>query len=320
LHSNSGPFLPLSRSTQWTSNRPLGDKKPREAGGQPDGRPFSTTKKRMKMMNTNYNNFLVAVVIFATTSPLFAYDQWSLPNLVAPTAIQAPALEADFHHQFLGHVGGTVGSNNALQRLFGLADMADVAIGLRAVVWQTAQVYVSYDDMQMFNDSHYEYAAGAAYAVAVPQLYMHVQGDGQVFSYSSLLTFPEKRRTGTFVQLSLQNDPIFDRARFLVDGGYDFDKKKFGLGLGLDVRVYGDFSAYGEVFPIVDKTDRDLFQANMLTTPYSIGGKITTPGHQFFVFIGNAEENGARHLMRGTVDKYMRFGFSIKRLWSFKKS
>jgi hypothetical protein len=266
----------------------------------------------------NHHAFLVGVLV-AAVSPIFAYDQWSLPNLAAPTVIAAPALEADFQHQFWGRAGGTVGTNNALQRLFGLADGADVAIGVRSVVWRTAQVYVSYDNTQLFNASHYEYAAGAAYAVAVPRLFLHMQGDGQVFSYSSLLSYPEKRRTGCFVQASLQNDPILGRARFLLDGGYDFDRKKFGLGLGLDVMVYGDFAVYGEVFPVVDKANRDLFNADKLTTPYSIGVKMTTPGHQFFIFIGNAEENGARHLMQGTADKYLRFGFSIKRLWSFNK-
>lgn len=262
--------------------------------------------------------FIFALV--ATASPLFAYDQWSLPNLDAPTAIQAPALEAQFQHQFWGRAGGTVGTNYALQRLFGLADGADVAVGVRAVVWRTAQVYVSYDNQQLFSFSHYEYAAGAAYAVAVPQLFMHLQGDGQIFSYSSLLTYPEKRKTGYFVQMSLQNDPILDRGRILVNGGYDFDKKKFGLGIGLDVAVYGDFAAYGEFFPVVDKADRDLLHANKLSTPYSLGVKMTTPGHQFFIFIGDAEENGTRHLMRGVADNYLRFGFMIKRLWSFKKT
>jgi hypothetical protein len=270
-------------------------------------------------MTAHFSNLLVAALV-ATAAPLYAYDQWSLPNLIAPTAIQPQSLEADFQHQFWGRAGGTVGNNNALQRLFGLADGADVAIGVRSVVWRTAQVYASYDNTQLFNSSHYEYAAGAAYAVVVPQIFMHVQGDGQIFSYSSLLTYPEKRRTGYYVQMSLQNDPILDRGRVLVNGGYDFDKKKFGLGIGLDITVSNEFAVYGEFFPVVDKTDRDSLRAGRLNMPYSFGAKITTPGHQFFIFMGNAEENGTRHLMRGAADKYLRFGFSIKRLWSFQKT
>jgi hypothetical protein len=257
--------------------------------------------------------YLVFVnIIFTAASVLHAYEEWSLPNLTAPTVLSAPSLELQIQHQFWGRFNG----KDMIPRFFGLGDLADVNVGLRATVWRTAQVYASYDNQQLSSFSNYEYTAGAAYAVHVPQLFVRMQADGQAFSYSSLLTYPEKRFTGYYLQGSLQNDTLlFGRGKLLVNTGYDFDKKKFGLGFGCEIRVARAIDVFGELFPIVDKADRVLYREQKLAVPVYLGGKITTPGHQFFVFLGNAQENGPRHCMRGAPDNYWRFGFMIKRLF-----
>lgn len=252
-------------------------------------------------------------VSISIVTSLFAYEEWSLPNLTAPTVIKPFGLEAKYQHQFLGRIDGS----DKFDRFFGLGDGADASITLRAVVWSGAQVYVDYDNMQLFNQSRNEFAVGTSYAVTVPWIFLRLQAEGQFFSYASFLTFPEKRRNNFFVMAALQNVPLFGRVAGLVNAGYDFDMKAFGLGLGLDIKVVDAVDVYGEYFPVVDKADDSLFAGRVARNPFSLGVKLTTAGHQFCVFFGNAAEIGPRHLMRGASDNNLRFGFDIKRLFSF---
>jgi hypothetical protein len=247
---------------------------------------------------------------------LFAYDEWSVPNLTAPTVINAPAIEVQFQHQFLGRIDG----KDAVGRFFGIGDGADGHLALHAVIWSAAQVSVSYDNLQVFSHSRNEFAADAAYAVPAPLLRLRTQIDVQYFSYASSLTFPEKRHNNFFAQLSLQNDPLFDRVVMIANGGYDFDKNRYGLGIGLDVKVFDAFDVFGTCFPRVDGWHDTVLGAPAGTkpeVPFSAGVKITTAGHQFFLTLGNASEIGQRHLMQGTLDNTLKLGFLIKRLFSF---
>jgi hypothetical protein len=258
--------------------------------------------------------FVFSMIVFlATATSLFAYEEWSLPNLVAPTLIKPFAIEGQFQHQFLGRIDGA----DKFDRFFGIADGADGCFTLRTAVWSTAQVYISYDNMQLFSRSRNEFVMGTSYAAAVPWIFLNVQADAQFFSYASMKTFPNKRFNNFFVQAALRNDPLFGRVAGLVDAGYDFDREAFGLGLGLDVRVIDLLDIYGEYFPVLKKSDDPLFPGRNIRTPFSFGVKLTTAGHQFFIFFGNANEIGSRHLMAGTADNNLRFGFSLKRLFSF---
>jgi hypothetical protein len=246
-------------------------------------------------------------------SSLFAYDEWSLPNLIAPTLIIPFALEGQFQHQFWGRIDGS----DKFDRFFGIADGAEGCFTLRAAVWSTAKVLVSYDNIQLFNQSKNEFVVGTSYAAAVPRIFLNVQADAQFFSYASMKTFPEKRFNNFFVQAALRNDPLFGRVVALVDAGYDFDREAFGIGLGLDVKVIDAFDVYGEYFPVLKKPYDPLFPGRIIQNPFSFGVKLTTAGHQFFIFFGNANEIGSRHLMMGTQDNNLRFGFALKRLFSF---
>ena len=257
--------------------------------------------------------FLSIVACTALFSSSFAYEEWSIPNLTAPTVIKPFGLEVQFQHQFLGRIDGS----DKFDRFFGIGDGADGCLTLRSAVWSTAQAYVSYDNMQLFNQSRNEFVVGTSYAAAVPWIFLHLQADGQFFSYASMKTYPEKRINNFFVQGALRNDPLFGRVAALIDVGYDFDREAFGLGLGTDVKVVDAFDVYGEYFPVLKKADNPLFPGRVIHNPFSLGVKITTAGHQFFFFFGNANEIGSSHLMMGTLDNNLRFGFMLKRLFSF---
>jgi hypothetical protein len=259
-------------------------------------------------------SILFVFAFLSAVSPLFAYEEWSMPQLTAPTVIKPIALEVQFQHQFWGRIDG----KDWYSRLLGIGDGADASIGLRSTVLPKTQVYAFYDNMQLLNHSHNEFATGVSYAVSIPQIFLRMQANGEIFSYASLLTYPEKRKNGFFLQGSFQNDPIFDRVALLCNIGYDFDRKKSGMGIGIDVRITESFDIYGDYFPVWDKTDTTLFPSG-IQNPFSFGIKITTSGHQFFFFACNATEIGPRHLMRGTTDNYLKLGFMIKRLFDFSK-
>jgi hypothetical protein len=254
-------------------------------------------------------------VLLANASLLFAYDEWSVPDLTAPTVIKPIAIEVRIQHQFWGRVDG----NDAFSRLFGIGDGVDASFGFRSVVWKKAQVYASYDNTQLFGLSHNEFTTGVSYALFLPQICLRMQADGEIFSYASLLSYPEKRKSGYFVQGCFQNDPLFNRLSLLCNIGYDFDRKKPGIGFGIDAAITESFEVYGDYFPVLDKTDAARMHDN-IQNPFSFGVKLVTPGHQFFLFISNAQENGPRHLMQGTSDNYLRLGFMLKRLFDFSKT
>lgn len=254
----------------------------------------------------------IAACFTIVTSPL-AYEEWSVSDLIAPATVKPFGLEAGFQHKFLGRIDG----NDNAGRLFGMGDGADAALTLRATVWSRTQVFVSYDNLQVFSHSHNEFTIGASCAMFVPWAFLRLQAGGEYYSYASVLVFPEERKNNFFFLGALQNDPLFGRIAGLVNIGYDFDKKAFGLGLGIDIKIVDAGDVFGEYFPVVDKKDDPVFNRGTIYNPFSFGVKISTAGHQFIIYTGNATEIGPRHLMRGASDNFLRFGFEIKRLFSF---
>jgi Membrane bound beta barrel domain (DUF5777) len=244
-----------------------------------------------------------------------AYEEWDLPDLTAPTSMKPLSLEFQIQHQF----ADSIFTSESFNRFFGLGDLANVVVGLRADIWSTAQVYASFGNTQTLMLTHWEYVVGGAYAVPIPWLFMNAQIDAQFFSYAAL-DANNTRTEGGFYDLSLRNDPIFGRVVFLVNAGYDSDQRRYGLGIGADAKVLENFDLYGSYFPKVDKSPHSPTYDNAaaIYNPYCFGIKMTTGGHQFFLFVDNSTEVGVRHLMQGTTDYAPRFGFMIKRLFSFE--
>jgi hypothetical protein len=261
-------------------------------------------------MNACFRAIVVSLILSACMTAV-AYEEWNLPNLTVPTLIRPFALEASIQHQFQGSVGDTM----ALTHFFGIGDGASIDVGVRSVIWSTLQAYATYSNYQRLNYSSNLFLLGTAYAIPVHPLFLRTQVDGQFFSYDH--SFPEKRRNSFFVLAALQNDPIYDRVTVVVNGAYDFDKKRFGLGLGLDVKLAEAFDVFGTYYPMVDKpndTTSGLPPAPT-TNAFAFGVKITTAGHQFFLYSSNTTEVGTRLLMRGAPDNRLKIGFMIKRLF-----
>ncbi len=253
--------------------------------------------------------------IFAFVCVSDGYEEGSLPNLTAPAVIKPMAVEVQIQHQFWGRVEG----KDNVSRLFGIGDGADIRIGARASLLPQTQVFAFYDNIQLFSVAHNEFSAGASYALFLSNLHLRMQVESEVFSYASQVSYPEIRKTGVFIQGCFQNDPLFNRIELLCNVGYNFNRKKPGLGIGCDVAVTESFDVYGEYFPILAKTDVSFLQGDAVD-PFSFGVKITTYGHQFFLYASNALEIGSRHMMLGTTDNYIRFGFMLKRLFHFSST
>jgi len=235
------------------------------------------------------------------------------PTSPPPTLIESPALEAEIQHQFQGYVN----EFQAASTFFGVEDGADVAFGIRATLLPGAQLYGFYDTRQLSTATYGEYTVGASYGMFFHPLCFGAQLDGAFISY---VRVDDERITKPYLQLSLQNDPLAGRVVFLVNTGYSFDIDHYGLGTGVDVKLTEVFDLYGEYFPWVDKdSSTDIGEGSVqVQNPFSFGVKINTAGHQFFLFAGNATEIGAENLMRGTYDKRLRLGFTIKRLFKLK--
>jgi hypothetical protein len=269
-------------------------------------------------MSNRYSLVGFFAVIATLTTPLLAYEEWSIPGLNAPNALEPVAIEATYQHQFQGSVFGRDRPGN----LFGIGDGADARIGIRSTLWKTAQLYVSYDSRQMVIQSHNEFTAGTGYAVSFPRLHFHLQAEAEIFSYASFLTFPEERKTGGFIDGSLRSDPLFERVTLLAILGYRFSAPAPGAGLGCTVTLTDMVGVYGAWFALWDRSAEPSLQVQgptSLHNPWLFGVKLTTYGHQFLLYAGNTVENGPRHLMQGTVDNKLRLGFIIKRLFSFSK-
>lgn len=253
-------------------------------------------------------------IVGGCSNGLYAYEEWSIPNLTAPTRIEVPALEAQIQHQFQGYVN----EFQAVSNFFGITGGADVNFGVRATLLPGAQFYTSYDTHQYVSGTYGEYTFGSSYAAFFHPLFFGAQLDGQIVSYAR---YDNKRITRPYLQLSLQNDPLMGRVSFLTDIGYNFAIQHFGLGTSVEVKVTDMFDLYGEYFPWVDKNQNTALAdgTTAIQNPFSFGIKITTAGHQFFLFAGNAQENGARHLMRGALDEKLRFGFLLKRLFKLQQ-
>jgi hypothetical protein len=248
-------------------------------------------------------------VIFWLAVSCFAYEEWSIPNLTAPTVLQPKSIEISIQHQFWGRIDG----KDNVSRLYGLSDGADVRIQARMTVLPGAQVFAFYDRAQPMGFTHAEFSAGASYAHALPKLPLRFQVEGELFTHVFELTDPESRKTGFFLQGCFRGDPLLNRIVPQCDVGYDFDRNVPGLGFGMTVGITESFGVFGEYFPVGTKPDSALLQT-VIRNPFAFGVKITTYGHQFFFFAGNSMEMGSRNLMRGTADNVLRLGFMIKRM------
>ena len=100
----------------------------------------------------------------------------------------------------------------------------------------------------------------------------------------------------------------------VVNLGYDTDRKRTGLGLGLDIAITPKYSLIGEYYPRLKK---DGVEDGQMFDSFAVGLKVQTYGHHFLFHVGNNTEIGTRKLMAGSTANDLFFGFGIQRLLEF---
>jgi hypothetical protein len=248
-------------------------------------------------------------ILFALSAAAMAYEEQCFPNLKVPSSLSPGNLEANIQHRFYGRIdtGGTT--------FFGLATHAFASFGLRYDVWRTLEAFTA------FYNSGKEVEFGASYAYLFPSAFVKLQAEGTYYNFSAYDPLgQEKRRQAGCVLFDFQTYPIIQSITPALDAGYDFDKRRWGMGLGLNVTLFEGFDLFGEYFPLVQKDPQDSIHTD---NAFSFGFKISTAGHHFLFFLQNSVYDegfgtiGSRHVMFGSDNNKLHFGFEIQRLFAF---
>ncbi len=250
---------------------------------------------------------LLLFVFFSVTS---AYEEQCFPNLSVPTNLSQGNLEASVQHRFYGRIdtGGTT--------FFGFATPVSASFSLRYDIWKTIEANAA------FYNTNKELEIGGSYSFLKPSIFFKMQVQGEYYNFSAYDTaFREIRKNAGCVLITMQSYPIIQSISPAINVGYDFDKRKWGLGCGLNVTLVEGLDIFGEYFPILQKDKDSLAVATK--NPFSFGLKISTAGHHFLLFLQNSAYSqsigtiGSRHLMFGTDNNKLHFGFEIQRLFAF---
>jgi hypothetical protein len=249
---------------------------------------------------------LLLFTLFCTTS---AYEEQCFPNLKVPTNLSPGNIEASVQHRFYGRIdtGGTT--------FFGLATSVFASFGLRYDIWRTLEATAA------FYNTNKELETGVSYAFLNPSLYLKVQAEAVYYNFSARDTaFKEFRKQAGCVLFDLQTYQIIQSISPVVNVGYDFDKRRWGLGCGLNATLIEGLDVFGEYFPIVHKDRNDSIHTK---NAFSFGVKVSTAGHHFLFFLQNSVYDGgfgtigSRHLMFGSDNNKLHFGFEIQRMFAF---
>jgi hypothetical protein len=247
---------------------------------------------------------LIVFYCILITSLIYAYDENNLADLIVPTQIAPKSLEVNIVHRFLRDPAGDFPDN--------FVTLANVNLHLRYVIWSKLEIGTGW----LFLPK--EYTFHAAYSYFMPNLYLRTQAYIQFYGTQTAFGDRTSWKNNALYQINLQSEPIVGRIFPTVNLLYDGLIKKFGLGTGLDVAVLKDLDIVGEYFPVIGGKDSVAFGGGpAMANCYSVGFKISTPGHHFMFSISNSTDMGVRRLMRGTYNNNIYFGFNIQRLISF---
>jgi hypothetical protein len=274
-------------------------------------RPVKKTRAPFEKGKTMKLFFLI---LFASILSVSAYEEQSFPNLKVPTNLSPGNMEVFVQHRFQGKIdtAGTV---------FGLATYVWAGFGLRYVLWSTLEANATF---YPFNGKEFE--LGASYAYLLPKIFLRTQFDGTYYNYSSYTVDStgrqnETRKSAGALLFSAQSYPIVKSISPAVNIGYDFGKESWGLGTGLIVTLIEGLDVFGEYFPRLQKSPQDK---TLTKNAFSFGVKLSTSGHHFMFLLQNcsfynpaAGSIGSRHLMFGTDNNNLHFGFEIQRLLTF---
>jgi Membrane bound beta barrel domain (DUF5777) len=250
------------------------------------------------------------LILFVTVFLASAYEEQSFPNLMVPTSLSPQNLVVSVQHRFYGRI------DDGGKNFFGFATPVAPSFGLRYDIWKTLEANSS------FYAADKEIDLGASYAFLYPSEYFKAQVEGEYYNFSAFdANFREIRRQAGCFLFGIETYPIIRSISPAVDLGYDFDKRKWGLGLGLNLTLLEGFDVFGEYFPLLYKNTDST--ATATKNVFSFGMKFSTAGHHFLLFLQNSVDNpsigtiGARHVMFGSDNKNLHFGFEIERLFAF---
>ena len=247
--------------------------------------------------------FLICLVSVAGASAL----EKSMLSLKLPSELEARQAQFFFQHRFYGNI-----NEEPFDTFFGMSGGANAGLGFRVRLFQNFELVASH----VFNENEYGLAAG--YAFKIPRLPVRGQMDAEVFTNKRIYFIgnsivQDRKRFASF-RLDLAFKPILNRLSPVVNVGYDTDRKKTGLGLGLDLALTSKYSFIGEYYPRLNKNEKI---DGLMYDSYAVGLKVQTYGHHFLFHIGNNTEIGTRKLMAGSAHKGLFFGFGIQRLLEF---
>jgi len=250
------------------------------------------------------NHSAILTFIFLAASLSFAYEEQNMADLAVPTQIPPNSLELNILHKFTRIPSGDFPDN--------FINFANVQLDLRYVILPKLEIGAGY---QLYPTK--EYTFHAAYSYFIPDLFLRTQAYLQFFGTQTIPGQRTSWENNVLYQINLQSEPIVGRFFPTVNFIYDGLAKKFGIGTGIDVAVRENMDIVGEYFPVVGTRDSLPSRTGLRVNCYSLGFKITTPGHHFMFSVSNGTDLGVRRLMRGAFDNNINFGFNIQRLISF---
>jgi len=249
---------------------------------------------------------IIPLICLLTLAGAFALEK-SMLSLKLPSELDARQAQFFFQHRFYGKI-----DEKPLDTFFGMSEGANARLGFRVRLVKNVEVVVSH----VFRDN--EYALAAGYAFSVPGLPVFGQVDAEVFTnkryYFIMDGVIQKRKRFAAFRFDLTSNAILKLLTPVVNLGYDTDRKRTGLGLGLDIAITPKYSLIGEYYPRLKK---DGYEDGQMFDSFAVGLKVQTYGHHFLFHIGNNTEIGTRKLMAGSTVNDLFFGFGIQRLLEF---
>jgi hypothetical protein len=220
-------------------------------------------------------------------------------NLKVPTDLLPFQGEFCVRHRFYGKF-----TDKPFENFFGMNQGANVGMDFRFSPLKRIEI----NSMYIFE--YNEYILGCGYTFDIPEVYLKTQFNIHLFSFKPVFDVPD-RKTGSYVQVVIQTNPIIQRLQPVINMGYDSYLKKSGIGFGFDLILIKKFHFIGEIF------HNNNSQHYLTKKSYAFGFKLLTYGHRFVILLGNNNDIGVRRLVQGTKSNNLFLGFSIHRIIEF---
>jgi hypothetical protein len=245
---------------------------------------------------------ICGAILLLVCSSAFSFET-SAFNLVTPTELDAHDIAFSISHRFYGPV-----TEKPFDTMFGLDAGANVGLDLRWQFLPRAELGIA----RIRRGS--EWRLGGSYKVRHEEFPVQGQIDLAWFSYKDPSQQDETRHNVQYL-VSLRNDPLFGRASFVADVGYDGYLKRLITGCGVIAQVTEAIAVVGEWQPVTDRNSADDRTAAHLGSydAWAAGVKLDTYAHHFKLMLGNSPEIGVRRASCGTDNPRPMLGFAIER-------